>query len=88
MQTTKTLEKTKEKGRPALAEEDKKGGKTVSAHVDADLLKQIEAVRYSRERKAGSIIAEAIKLGLPLVEERFPATRVLPEGWEGEALPK
>lgn len=83
-QTEKTLQKRGPKPKP-----ENEKGKTIAAHVEADLANRIEEVRYTRERKASFIIGEAIKIGLDAVEQKFPATRPLPKNYKaGDNLPK
>lgn len=81
------MEQATRKGPKPKPENEK--GKTVAAHVDATLFKEIEIVRFTRNRKASAIIAEAIRIGLPEVEKKYNATRELPAGWNGvDPLPK
>jgi hypothetical protein len=52
-----------------------KPGKTIGAHVDGDTLEHLGDVTYTRKRSQSFIAAEAIRLGLPLVEKEYPALR-------------
>ena len=74
------------RGPQSKPEEEK--GKTVAAYVTPELAQLIEEIRFTRERKASFIIAEAIKVGLPAIAAKYEAVRGLPENYNGEPLPK
>lgn len=89
MKKQKTEENKPNAQRGPKAKPAEEKGKTVAAYVDAALYKQIETVRYTRERKQSSIIAEAIAAGLEVVAAKYNEVRQLPADWNGfEALPK
>jgi hypothetical protein len=52
-----------------------KAGATIGAHCQAETVEHLEEVVYTRDRKTSFIAAEAIRLGLPLVEKLYPAVK-------------
>lgn len=50
-------------------------GETVGVHVDGVTLAHLNAVTASRSRTRSFIGAEAVRLGLPLVEKLYPEVR-------------
>ncbi len=86
---TKKADQENEIKRGPKPKPEKEKGKTVAAHVSAELANAIEELRFTRERKASVIIAECIQAGMIVVAEKYNATRALPNDYKtGDKLPK